>query len=70
MTGQRNNHLVPVLTPEDTLATVRKVAEKISRKEAGVLESKKNLFPSTQGSDEHVSGWHFVHNVCTKLVLC
>ena len=69
ITGKGNNHLVPILIPEDTIAAVRKLADPETRKDVNVPEDNTYLFASTQGSVEHTSGWHAVHNVCDKLPL-
>ena len=70
MTGKGNCHLVPVLIPEDTVAAIQKISDPRFQAEAGVAAHNKFLFASVQGSEEgHLSGWHSVHEICTKLNL-
>ncbi|XP_057294029.1 uncharacterized protein LOC130657627 isoform X3 [Hydractinia symbiolongicarpus] len=65
--GKGVNHLVPVFIPKDTVAAMKLLANEQVRKDAGVLEENSYIFPSTQGSDNHCSGWHSLDNVCAKL---
>ena len=69
MTGKGNNHLVPILIPEDTISAIRKVASKELRELAGVSPENQFLFARVKGSEGHVSGWHVVHNICLQLPL-
>jgi len=62
--GKGNNHLVPVLIPDDTAKTLRQLASAETRKQCAVDERNTYLFPCIQGSLEHVSGWHAVRKVC------
>lgn len=62
--GKGNNHLVPVLIPVDTVAALKLLSDPVVRMAAGVLNSNEYLFPSTQNSSDHVSGWHAVNKVC------
>lgn len=34
---------------------------------AGVAAANEYIFPTTQGSRNHVSDWHSVHNVCEQI---
>ncbi|XP_065673908.1 uncharacterized protein LOC136090860 [Hydra vulgaris] len=67
MTGKGNNHLVPVLIPLDSIPVLKKLSNLNIRIEAGILENNQYLFPSTQKSKNHVSGWHALHFICTKI---
>lgn len=62
--GKGNSHLVPVLIPKDTVPALQLLSNTTIRAAAGVLVTNLFLFPSTQHSAEHVSGWHAVHKVC------
>nr|XP_047145024.1 uncharacterized protein LOC105844230 isoform X4 [Hydra vulgaris]XP_047145025.1 uncharacterized protein LOC105844230 isoform X5 [Hydra vulgaris] len=69
MTGKGNNHLVPVLIPQDTVDAIIKIASNGFREQAGVSPQNKFLFASAQDSDAHISGWHVVHELCSGLPL-
>nr|XP_047135056.1 uncharacterized protein LOC124812431 isoform X17 [Hydra vulgaris] len=69
MTGKGNNHLVPVLIPQDTVDAIIKIASNEFREQAGVSPQNKFLFASAQDSDAHISGWHVVHELCSGLPL-
>ncbi|XP_057293307.1 uncharacterized protein LOC130621949 isoform X3 [Hydractinia symbiolongicarpus] len=69
MTGKGNNHLVPVLIPPDTVPAITKLASSPFRKAAGVMQTNKFLFASSQNSSSHVSGWHAMNKLCRKLSL-
>jgi len=64
--GKGNNHLVPVLIPDDTAEALRQLSDVDRRKECGVQEGNRYLFPCIYGSLDHVSGWHAVRKVCTE----
>ena len=61
--------MVPVLIPKDTQKALGLLADKRIRKDVCVSSKNKYLFPSTQGSECHASGWHIIHNLCKKLEL-
>ncbi len=67
-TGKGNNHLVPILFPQDCIQGLRKVADSNVRQSCGIVEENHYLFPTLNGL-EHVSGWHAVKKVCEKLHL-
>ena len=67
--GKGVNHLVPVFIPIDTVAAMKLLANEQVRKDAGVLEDNPYIFPSTQSSENHCSGWHSLDNVCSRLPL-
>ena len=67
--GKGVKHLVPVLFPGDTHAAMRLLADPEARKCATVAESNKFMFPSTGHSENHMSGWHALNNVCEGLEL-
>jgi len=61
--GKGNNHLVPVLIPQDTVRAMQILSEQSVRDTAGIFSSNTYMFPATK-SDSHVSGWHAVNRVC------
>ena len=63
-TGKGNHHLVPILIPDDVVAAMRKLSESEVRSMSNVSQHNAYMFPSTQSSDSHVSGWHAVNRVC------
>ena len=65
-TGKGVNHLVPVIVPDDTVASVHKISDPVLRKDCSVSEANCYLFPSTGNSDSNVSGWHAINSVCDK----
>ncbi|XP_057298490.1 uncharacterized protein LOC130629354 isoform X2 [Hydractinia symbiolongicarpus] len=67
--GKGNFKLVPVLIPEDVQKALIMLADKKIRKDVGISDQNKYLFPSTQGSECHASGWHVIQNLCSKLEL-
>lgn len=64
-----NKHLVPVLFPRDVINPIRKLCNKEAYSVVSIAEKNIFLFPSTNGSDNHISGWHAVNNVCDKVEL-
>ena len=69
MTGKGNNHLVPLIIPEDVNPALEVLSNVEIRTQAGVNNDKNYLFPSTRQSDDHVSGWHSFHRVCEEVPL-
>ena len=69
MTGKGNNHLVPVIIPEDMILAMKKLSNESFSKVGGVLSNNKFIFASSKGSENHVSGWHVVNQICSKLIL-
>ena len=69
ITGKGNNHLVPLLIPEDTTSAIQKLCNKEIRMQSGVKDSNNYLFSSTKNSEDHVSGWHALNRVCKTLPL-
>ena len=67
MTGKGNNHLVPVLIPNDTLKAIRFLCDVDMRKIAGIHPQNRFVFGSTQNSENHVSGWHILKDVCNNI---
>ncbi|PIK62255.1 hypothetical protein BSL78_00778, partial [Apostichopus japonicus] len=61
--GKGNNRLVSVLIPEDCIRGLELLADSKIRKICGVNPSNKFLFPFTQSSLEHPSGWHAVNRI-------
>ena len=43
------------------------LSDPVVRSNAGLKESSPHVFPSTQQSDNHFSGWLSLDNVCQKL---
>ena len=58
---------MPVIIPKDSIESLRKLADFKIRNDTGISEEKKYLFPSTQGSKNHDSEWHALHNICIKI---
>ncbi|XP_057306812.1 uncharacterized protein LOC130645002 isoform X2 [Hydractinia symbiolongicarpus] len=69
LTGKGNNHLVPLLIPEDTTVAIDILCDLEVRCAVGVRGDNPYVFPSTRLSENHVSGWHSMHNVCDRLPL-
>jgi hypothetical protein len=63
-TGKGNNHLVPVLIPQDLVKAMQTLTDTAVRSSSGVHNGNKYVFPSTQNSESHISGWHAVNKVC------
>ena len=61
-----NFRLVPVF-PEDSVQALMLLAYPENRKVAGFSSENLFLFPSTQKSNNHASGWHIINNIPTKL---
>ena len=59
--------MVSVIIPKDSIESLRKLADFKIQNDAGISKENKYLFPSTQGSKNHVSGWHALHNICIKI---
>lgn len=62
-TGKGNNRLVSVLIPEDCMNATHMLSSAEIRESAGVLTINRYLFPFTQLSAEHPSGWYCVNRV-------
>ena len=65
----KNTNLVPVIFPCDTLPSLDILASSKHRMDAGVLKDNPYLFPSTRGSEFHLSGWHCYDEICEKALL-
>jgi hypothetical protein len=61
--GKGNNHLVPVLFPLDIIPAMQKLVA--IREVVGIKGGNCFMFPCTQNSDTHVSGWHAVSRIST-----
>jgi len=61
--GKGNNHLVPVLIPNDTVLPMQILADTSIREMASVFSVNAYMFPVVT-SDSHVSGWHAVNRTC------
>ena len=66
-TGKGNNHLVPIMFPEDTIPAMRLLADAKYRNDIGIKTTNPYIFASGQGSESHCSGWHALSAVCCKL---
>ena len=64
MSGKGARYMVPILVPNDLMAAINKLVS--IRAEAGVHPNNRFVFASTQGSLNHVNGWHSVQAVCTS----
>ena len=62
--GKGNNHLVPILIPQDTLEAMKTLADKDVRGTSSVHEANQYMFAHTQLSASHVGGWHAVNRIC------
>ena len=67
MTGKGNNHLVPLIFPEDTIDAIKVLCDPYYRNNAGILASNKYVFPSIMLSENHVSGWHSVRKMTLSI---
>ena len=67
--GKGNNHLVPIIIPIDSAKAMSKLCDPGVRFGSGVHVANRYVFPSTQNSERHVSGWHTVENIVKDLDL-
>ena len=58
--GKGNNHLVPVLIPDNTAEALQQLLDVERRKECVVQEGNSYLFPCIYGSHNHLNGWQSV----------
>ena len=66
-TGKGGDHLVPVIFPGDTIAGMKYITNPNIRLEAGVNLRNNYVFPSTQNSLGHASGWHAINDILLRL---
>ena len=59
----KGRKLVPLLIPVDCTAAIEKLVEV---REEFVRDGNPYVFPFTQNSLDHASGWHCVHEVCVN----
>jgi len=64
--GKGVDWLVPVIVPDDLVPAMNKLADLSVRGDCGVHVDNDYLFPSTQSSMEHITGWHAVNSTCQK----
>jgi len=64
MSGKGARYMVPILVPNDLMAAINKPVS--IRAEACVHPNNRLVFASTQGSLNHVNGWHSVQAVCAS----
>ena len=57
---------VPVFIPPDLVPAMEFLCSAEVRKESDVAADNDYVFPSTKGSDNHVSGWHALMACCKK----
>ena len=60
----KGNHLVPVIVLRDTFEALNILCDTEIRQYCDVSADNDYLFPSTQLSESHVSGWHATRRVC------
>ncbi|XP_071958628.1 uncharacterized protein [Antedon mediterranea] len=65
-TGKGNNHLVPVLFPQDCVDAMDVLSKPEARSSAGVAEDNKYVFACVQRSQNHVTGWHAINSICVE----
>lgn len=65
-TGKGPNRLVSVLIPEDCIAPLKLLADPMLRTTCGVHCANKYVFPFTQGSLDHLSGWQCLGTVAKE----
>jgi len=64
--GKGKQHLVSLLIPNDCINGMRILCSEEVHAEAGVSVSNSVVFAYTQQSNDHVSGWHAISDVCQK----
>ena len=62
----KGNHLVPVLFPKDCIKGMEIMTDKDIRKEVGVNTANDYVFPNTEMSYYHVSGWAAIKAICDE----
>ena len=60
----KGNRQVPVFIPPDLVEAMNFLCSNETREESNVPVNNTYVFPSTQGSLNHVSGWHAMMNCC------
>ena len=68
-TGKGGDHLVPVMFPSETIQAMKYLTDQKVRSEAGVHKNNTYIFPSTQNSQGHASGWHSINCMLKRLNL-
>jgi len=63
--GKGSQHLVSLLIPTDCVKAMTILVDSEVRRNAGVNVENPFVFPYTQSSIDHVSGWHATRAVCT-----
>ena len=66
-TRKGGDHLVPVIFPGDTIPGMKYVTNPNIPLEAGVNLRNNYVFPSTQNSLGHASGWHAINDILLPL---
>ena len=65
--GKGSDHLVPVMFPSMAIKGMNYITNESVRVEAGVNKENSYVFPSTQNSKGHASGWHSINEILTQL---
>ena len=68
MAGKRNA-LVSLLFPKDTICPLKQLIDEDFRSKYNLSPNKPYVFASSNGSDQHLSGWHCMNNFCKQLNL-
>ena len=66
----KGNKMVPVFIPSDCVPAMEFLSSVEVRESSGVDKQNIYMFPSTNHSDNHVSGWHCIMNSCKKANIC
>jgi len=64
--GKGKQHLVSLLIPNDCIDGMKILCSAEVRASSGVCDSNPFVFAYTQKSNDHVSGWHAISDVCQK----
>ena len=65
--GKGSDHLVPVMFLSMAIKGMNYITNESVRVEAGVNKENSYVFPSTQNSKGHASGWHSINEILTQL---
>ena len=66
-TGKGRDHLVPAMFPSMTIKRMNYITNESVRLEACVHKENSCLFPSTQNTKGHASGWHSINETLKQL---
>ena len=65
-TGKGNNHLVPIIFPQDTFKSIEILCSEEVREAHNIPKQNTYAFPTLQGNDHHVQGWYCVDRICSQ----